>query len=80
MINFKIQLQGCLVPDYTCLGLCANLIGTNVDVEKLLLHREEKPKEELQKYLANEKRLESLVQVYIDDIHVIDILFVGHTM
>ena len=32
------------------------------------------------KVFGRKKRLESLVQVYIDDIHVIDIFFVGHTM
>ena len=32
-----------------------------------------KPKEEIQKYFGRKKRLESLAQVYIDDIHVIDV-------
>ena len=32
------------------------------------------------KVFGRKKRLEILVQVYMDDIHVIDIFFVGHTM
>ena len=36
-----------------------------------------KPKEKLQKFLAErKKRLESLAQVYIDDIHVMDVFLV----
>ena len=36
-----------------------------------------KPKEKLQKFLAErKKRLESLAQVYIDDIHVMNVFFV----
>ena len=35
-----------------------------------------KPKEKLQKFLAErKKRLESLAQVYIDDIHVMNVFF-----
>ena len=32
------------------------------------------------KVFGRKKRLESLAQVYIDDIHVIDVLFAGQTM
>ena len=39
-----------------------------------------KPKEEIQKYFGRKKRLESLAQVYIDDIHVMYVFSVGHTM
>jgi hypothetical protein len=46
----------------------------------LLPHREEKPKEGLQNYLAEKKRLESLVQVYMADIHVIDIFPISHVL
>jgi len=49
------------------------LIGIDVDVECFFRIERKKTEEELQKYLAEKKRLESLVQVYMDDIHVIDI-------
>ena len=32
------------------------------------------------KVFGRKKRLESLSHVYIEDIHVIDVFFVGHTM
>ena len=67
------------MSDYSRLGLWANSIGANVDVECFFCI-ERKTERGTAKVFGKEKRLESLVQVYIDDIHVIDIFFVGHTM
>jgi hypothetical protein len=43
----------------------------------LLPLREEKPKEKLQKYMAEKKDWKNPAQEYIDDIQVIDVFFAG---
>ena len=61
----------------TCLGFCAIATGATVDVECFFCKERKNQK---RNYKSIWQRLESLAQVYIVDVHVIDVLFDGQTM
>ena len=79
MINFKsAKFKGIGIWP-TRLELCAGETGATISVECFSTIRG-KTERRTAKVFGRKKGLESLAQVYIDDIHVMNVFFVGHTM